>query len=91
MAHTLNNQSSSASIFAYKVVTLFERIGAALKKRREQRETFKQLHRLTDYELNDIGIARGDIRSIANETWHVNQKRDEIPYVSVNPNLRGSV
>lgn len=91
MAHTLNNESSSASVFAYKVVTFFERIGAALKQRRERRETFKQLHSLTDYELNDIGIARGDIRSIANDTWKDNVKRDSMPHIQVNPNLKGSV
>ena len=91
MAHTLNNESSSASVFAYKVVTFFERIEAALKLRRERRETFKTLHALTDRELSDIGISRGDIRSIANDTWEDNRKRDAAPYVSVNPNLRGSV
>ena len=95
MAHTLNNNSSSvASVFAYKAVTFFERLGAALAKRKEARETFKSLQRLTNRELSDIGISRGDIRSIANDTWADNRKRDMTPYgrpVSVNPNLEGSV
>jgi len=91
MAHTINSNSSIASVFAYKVVTFFERIGTAMAKRAERRETFKTLNRLTDRELNDIGISRGDIRSIANDTWEDTRKRDSLPYVSVNPNLRGSV
>jgi uncharacterized protein YjiS (DUF1127 family) len=94
MAHTLHNNSSVASVFAYKVVTFFERLGAALAKRKEARQTFKTLHALTDRELSDIGISRGDIRSISNDTWEDNRRRDLTPYgkpVSVNPNLRGSV
>ena len=88
MAHTINSNSSIASVFAYKVVTFFERIGTAMAKRAERRETFKTLHRLTDRELNDIGISRGDIRSIASDTWEENNRRDN---VRMNPNMRGFV
>jgi uncharacterized protein YjiS (DUF1127 family) len=76
------------SVAAYKVVMFFEKIGAALAKRREARATFKTLHKLTDRELNDIGISRGDIRSIANDTWEENNRRDN---VRMNPNLKGFV
>jgi uncharacterized protein YjiS (DUF1127 family) len=78
------------SVAAYKVVMFFEKIGAALAKRREARATFKTLHKLTDRELNDIGISRGDIRSIANDTWEENQRRDNVR-VRMNPNLKGFV
>ena len=91
MAHTLNNESSAASVFAYKVVVFFEKFGAAMAKRREARETFKTLQVLTDRELSDIGISRGDIRSIANDTWEDNRKRDTLPYASTNSNLKGFV
>ena len=84
----VSSQSSMFSVAAYKVVMFFEKIGAALAKRREARATFKTLHKLTDRELNDIGISRGDIRSIANDTWEENQRRDN---VRMNPNLRGFV
>jgi len=76
------------SVAAYKVVMFFETRSAAYAKWKEQRETFKSLHKLTDRELNDIGISRGDIRSIANDTWEENQRRDN---VRMNPNLRGFV
>ena len=85
MAHTINSNSSIASVFAYKVVTFFERIGTAMAKRAERRETFKTLHRLTDRELNDIGISRGDIHSIA--SGDTSMKRG----VEANKNLKGWV
>jgi len=93
MAHTLNSNSSAASVFAYRVVVFFENLGQKLAQRRARRDTFRSLQRLTDYELADIGISRGDIRSIANDTWEDNRKRDSQPYIrtSVNPNLEGSV
>jgi uncharacterized protein YjiS (DUF1127 family) len=84
----VSSQSSMFSVAAYKVVMFFEKIGAALAKRREARATFKTLHKLTDRELNDIGISRGDIRSIANDTWEENNRRDN---VRMNPNLKGWV
>ena len=89
MAHTINNKSAAASVFAYKVVTFFDRLGEAMAKRKVARDTYKSLHQLTDRELNDIGISRGDIRSIANDTWHENSLRDTYPHK--NPNLRGFV
>ena len=87
----ISSNSSILAVTAYKVVVFFEKIGAALQQRADRRQTFKTLHALTDRELNDIGISRGDIRSIANDTWEDNRNRDALPYVSVNPNLRGSV
>ena len=84
----VSSQSSMFSVAAYKVVMFFEKFGAALAKRREARATFKTLHKLTDRELNDIGISRGDIRSIANDTWEENNRRDN---VRMNPNLKGFV
>jgi uncharacterized protein YjiS (DUF1127 family) len=34
---------------------------------RKANRTYNELSELTDYELKDIGICRGDIREIANE------------------------
>jgi|TARA_B110000977_G_C10800295_1_gene386028 uncharacterized protein YjiS (DUF1127 family) len=87
--HNISTQSSILAIAAYKVVLFFDNRLAAIAKWKEQRETFKSLHKLTDRELNDIGISRGDIRSIANDTWHENSLRDTYPHK--NPNLRGFV
>lgn len=88
MAHTLNN-TSMLSVLIYKVVRFFDNAKAEMTKRKEQRETFKALQSLSNRELNDIGISRGEIRSVANNTWHDNNKRDNT--VRSNPNLRGFV
>ena len=84
----VSSQSSMFSVAAYKVVMFFERRAAATSRWKQQRDTFKTLQKLTDRELNDIGISRGDIRSIANDTWEENQRRDN---VRMNPNMRGFV
>lgn len=38
-----------------------------LNKQRSIRQTMRELSRLTDYELNDLGIARYDIPHIARQ------------------------
>ena len=94
MAHTLfspNSESNGLAIAAYRVVSFFEKIAQDLAKRKEQRATFKTLQSLSDRELNDIGISRGDIRAIAMDIWEDNNRRDARPHVSVNANLEGSV
>ena len=87
----VNSNSSMLAVTTYKVVVWFENLGRKLAERRTRRETFKSLHRLTDRELADIGISRGDIRSISEDKWIDNRRRDSLPYVRTNPNLRGSV
>lgn len=49
------------------------------------RNTIKELSKLNDYELNDIGICRGDIKNIARGD------RTIIRGIEVNENLKGSV
>ena len=55
------------------------------EKRASYKRTVKELSRLTDFELNDIGICRGDIRNIARGD------RTIVRGIEVNENLRGSV
>jgi uncharacterized protein YjiS (DUF1127 family) len=52
------------------------------------RQTENELRKLTDKELNDIGIARGDIYSIARQDAGMKQSHLIAPF---NPNLRGFV
>lgn len=61
----------------------FKKINAKLAYRAKVRQTIKDLSALSDYELNDIGIARGDIRNIA--------YGDSTLKRSVNDNLKGWV
>jgi uncharacterized protein YjiS (DUF1127 family) len=51
---------------------MFNNIISSIARWKNQRETFNSLHKLTDSELADIGINRGDIRSISNDTWNEN-------------------
>lgn len=44
---------------------LFSRLAAPLNRWAEAQETRNQLNRLTDRELNDIGLCRGDIERVA--------------------------
>ena len=61
----------------------FKKVNAKLAYRAQVRKTIKDLSSLSDYELNDIGIARGDIRNIA--------YGDSTLKRSVNDNLKGWV
>jgi len=44
---------------------MFDTIGSRYRAWRKYRDTYGQLMRLSNRELNDIGIARGDIPAIA--------------------------
>ena len=55
-----------------------------VKRQRVYKQTVKELSALSDYELNDIGIARGDIRSLARQDA-------EMKKTQVNSNLAGWV
>ena len=46
----------------------FGDIRRAVKRRSEFRATFKELSKLTDHELVDLGIARSDIARIARDS-----------------------
>ena len=58
---------------------------ARAKRRASYKQTYNELSKLNDFELNDIGICRGDIRNIARGDRTI--KRG----IEVNENLRGSV
>jgi uncharacterized protein YjiS (DUF1127 family) len=55
------------------------------EKRASYKRTVKELRQLTDFELNDIGICRGDIHNVARGD------RTIVRGIEVNENLRGSV
>ena len=67
---------SFLSVYIYKLVRYFE-------DRKTYRETYKQLSKLTDKELADIGLHRRLIHSVS--TGAYSPDRDD------NPNLRGWV
>ena len=52
------------------------------------KQTENELRKLTDKELNDIGISRGDIYAIARQDSDLKRANIDAPF---NPNLRGFV
>jgi len=78
-----------ASSWIQDAIEGFNDLRRAMKQRAERRasykQTYKELSKLTDFELNDIGICRGDIRNIARGD------RTILRGIEVNENLRGSV
>ena len=64
--------------------------------RAADRTTIKQLDQLTDHELNDIGIARGDIWHIAHTSYKKPEQVtlsdiSEMTNIETNDNLKGFV
>ena len=78
-----------ASSWIQDAVEGFRDLRRSMKLRAERRasykQTYKELSKLNDHELNDIGICRGDIRNIARGD------RTIVRGIEVNENLRGSV
>ena len=52
---------------------------------RKQQQAIRELSSLSDYQLRDMGISRGDIYSV------VRGDKDMARYADTNPNLRGFV
>jgi uncharacterized protein YjiS (DUF1127 family) len=78
-----------ASSWIQDAIEGFRDLRRSMKLRAERKasykRTLKELSRLTDFELNDIGICRGDIKNIARGD------RTIVRGIEVNENLRGSV
>ena len=64
----------------------FKNLANELQRHRNIKDTIKQLSALTNHELNDIGIARGDIWHIANTSYPKGKT-----VADVNRNLKGWV
>ena len=69
----------------HSVAEWFKKLNAKLAHRAKVNSTIKELSKLSDRELNDIGISRGDIWAIANED--PSYKR----FAETNKNLEGWV
>ena len=78
-----------ASNWIQDAIEGFRDLRRSMKLRAERKasykRTLKELSRLTDFELNDIGICRGNIKNIARGD------RTIVRGIEVNENLRGSV
>ena len=78
---------ATANVFGMTgLANWFKDLANELQRRRNIRQTIKALSALSNYELNDIGIARGDIWHIANTSYPKGKT-----VADVNRNLRGWV
>ena len=88
MAHSV---SASHGLLTSAIEGLFDLIKSARKSYTEYRDrkiAMSQLHALSDRELNDMGISRGDIYAVVHgdSSYRLNDWN-----VEVNENLKGSV
>lgn len=60
---------SFLSVWTYKVATWFSDLKQEFKRQQLVNHTINELSALTDKELNDIGISRCMIRSVAEDTY----------------------
>lgn len=68
------------------ITNWFKKVIAERQRQKNIRATIQQLSALSNHELKDIGIARGDIRYIANTSYPKGKT-----VVEVNRNLKGWV
>lgn len=69
MTH-LTQSLSFITDYTYRLTSWFEEFVAEYKKARDTANTINELNRLTDKELKDIGLSRGDIYDIAHRTHY---------------------
>jgi uncharacterized protein YjiS (DUF1127 family) len=78
---------ATANVFGMTgLANWFKDLANELQRRRNIKHTIKQLSALSNHDLNDIGIARGDIWHIANTSYPKGKT-----VADVNRNLRGWV
>jgi uncharacterized protein YjiS (DUF1127 family) len=68
------------------ILDYFRSIKTNLKRASLAKQTYTELNKLSDAELKDIGIHRGNIRAISNEIFY-----DNYPVNNSNKNLNGWV
>jgi len=71
------------------IANWFKKLDAAIQRRREIKTTIRQLSALTDRELNDMGLARGDIWAVAHGDETLERGRQD--NLKTNNNLEGWV
>lgn len=81
MTHIVLTASGWLNAWQEGIYSFVKELAVKLKARKLANETIKELSRLSDRELNDMGLHRGMIRQIAYEHYEA----------EVNKNLKGWV
>jgi uncharacterized protein YjiS (DUF1127 family) len=68
MTH-ITQSISFLSEYIYRAVTWIEDVAREYRKAKAKSETISELSRLSDKELRDIGLTRGEIHDVAQRTY----------------------
>lgn len=74
-----------------KVKHFLQKITNAYYRNKAVNETIRELSKLSNRELNDIGLSRGDIYHVAQADAVTRFPTPEAPAAEVNANLKGFV
>ncbi len=75
-----------------KLIATLTNIRNTIDYNKKVRQTIRELSALSNHELNDIGISRGEIYHIAHMSYEEPTKvKVDSVHVNVNENLRGFV
>jgi len=58
---------TSGSTLAQRIAALRETVATARAQRKVYKTTVNELHRLSDRDLNDLGLSRSAIKTVAHE------------------------
>lgn len=53
------------AVTLFRITSFFEQAGDALRARHQARATIRQLSALSDHNLQDVGVERGEIEDVA--------------------------
>lgn len=73
-----------------KIITLLINIRNTIEYNHKVSQTMKELSQLSNHELNDIGISRGEIYDLAHKSY-IKPAKVTVEDIEVNENLRGFV
>jgi|TARA_B110000977_G_scaffold64204_1_gene87341 uncharacterized protein YjiS (DUF1127 family) len=93
VAHTLQSQplykfTTISAVFA-KIKALLVALDKFMNKRALRRQSYKELSSLSNRELRDIGLCRGDIMAVVNDQFYRDSIRERETTAEVNRNLKG--
>ena len=93
MAHTLQSSPSILTSVKYKIIKLVSAANEYLAKRAKRKQSIKELSALSNRELNDIGLCRGDIWNVVNDNFYAESIRSrvdrEMKILGPNNNIKG--
>ena len=93
MSHTLQSLPSYKITAVLAVFTKIKALYAALNKfmvmRALRRQSYRELSSLSNRELRDIGLCRGDIMAVVNDQFWGDSIRERETTSEVNRNLKG--